>query len=387
LRLGRSSHLRAIGVCAAIAVGASLGVLAPAAMAAPANDHFEDRAPLTGPLPIHVSESNEGATKDPGEPQIGELSSAGHSLWWEWESPRSGWTTVSVCETDFLADVKVFEGTELEHLTPVTDERTNGGQGPQCWATGTTFTFDATAGNHYVVGVDGNSFYVPPLPGEEPHIPSGQGQIELSIEATPPPADDDFADAIPLGTHFMSMRESPFEEPNEDRYFWEQTIGYNWGATKQADEPDHAGDPGGASVWYSWTPTESGEARISLQGAGGPKLLALYRGSVLDELVPVASSAGPFSYFTAEVTGGTEYRIAVDGSPNEVPGEPFAGSYMGSFDLAINLVLPPLPVLPSVEPPVPATATAAAHRKHRKACRRRAHFTSSGRQRRQHAAG
>src|SRR6201999_1553108 len=91
------------------------------------------------------------------------------------------------------------------------------------------------------------------------------------------------------GGHFGTVHESPFEPPTDDRYFVEQTPGYNWGATKQAGEPDHAGDPGGASVWYSWTPTESGEARISLQSSGGPKLLALYRGSTLSELVPVGS--------------------------------------------------------------------------------------------------
>src|SRR6476646_216203 len=34
-------------------------------------------------------------------------------------------------------------------------------------------------------------------------------------------------------------------------------------ATKEAGEPDHAGDPGGHSVWYTWTPSVGGRVGIS----------------------------------------------------------------------------------------------------------------------------
>jgi hypothetical protein len=350
-------NLRSIGACVSIAVGASLGILAPTAVAAaPPNDHFESRTLLTEPLPIHLSESNEGATKEATEePRIGSLASSGHSIWWEWEAPATEWITVSTCESDFPTVVNIFEGSELGHLTSLTDEQTNGDEGPQCWASGTAYTFAATVGQKYVIGADGNGFYPPPLPPEEPHIPRGEGTIQLSVEATPPPPNDDFADATPIGNALRETRESPFEEPNEDRYLWEEFSGYNWGATKQEGEPDHAGDPGGASVWYAWAPTESGEAQISLQGAGGPKLLAMYSGSTLSGLVPVASSAsasaGSIASLSAAVTGGTEYRIAVDGSQTEGSLEPWRGSFMGSFEVAVNLILPPLPALLPAAPP------------------------------------
>jgi hypothetical protein len=361
MRLPRSPSLRAIAITTAIAVGASLGILAPAAMAAPANDHIESRTPLTEPLPIHLAESNVGATKEvTGEPRIGSLASSGHSIWWEWEAPATEWITVSTCESDFPTVVNIFEGTEPGHLTQLTDEHTNGDEGPQCWATGTTFTFHATQGHDYVIGADGDGYYVPPPPPEEAHIPVGEGTIKLSIEETPLPPNDDFADATRIGNSFMETRESPFEEPNQDRYFWEELTGYNWGATKQAGEPNHAGNPGGASVWYAWTPPESGEAWISLQGAGGPKLLALYSGSALSELVPVgaSSSAEGLSSLRATVTGGTEYRLAVDGSHTENTLEPWRGSFMGSFTLAIQMNLPPLPVSPLPEPPAMTQAEA-----------------------------
>jgi hypothetical protein len=354
MRSTPSRKLRSIGIVTAIAVGASLGVLAPAAVAAPSNDTFANRTDLGDELPVHRTESNEGATKEAtGEPRIGSLASSGHSIWWEWEAPATEWITVSTCESDFPTVVNIFEGTELGQLTPLTNERINGDEGPQCWATGTAYTFAATAGEKYVIGADGDGYYIPSPPPEEAHVPKGEGTIQLSVEATPPPPNDDFVDATPIGKSLYEVRESPFEEPNDDRYFSEEFTGYNWGATKQAGEPDHAGDPGGASVWYSWTPAESGEARISLQGAGGPKLLALYSGSTLSELVPVASSdpAESIAALSADITGGTEYRIAVDGSHTESSLEPWRGSFMGSFMLAINLKLPPVPAPQLIGPP------------------------------------
>jgi hypothetical protein len=358
LRLRRSRNLRSLGICAAITVGASLGVLAPAAMAAPTNDFFAQRADLGDALPVHIAESNVGATKESGEPRIGSLSNSGHSLWWEWQAPATEWVTASVCESSFLVNLNIFEGTELEQLKSLTAERGNGDEGPGCLESGTTYTFAATQGHDYVIGADGNSFYAPPMPGEEPHIPPGEGEIKLSLEATPVPPNDDFADSTRIGNNFQPVHQNPFEPPNDDRYFVEQTRGYNWGATKQEGEPDHAGDPGGASVWYAWKPTESGKARFSLQSAGGPKLLALYSGSSLDDLVPVASSPGPSPEFTANITAGTEYRIAVDGSRTEHPFNPFEGTSMGSFVLSVEPVLPPLPLPPPAEAQPTTTVTA-----------------------------
>jgi hypothetical protein len=335
--LPRSGNLRAIGICAAIAVGASLGILAPPAMAAPANDQFANRTDLGDALPVHVEESNSGATPDAGE-RISDFAK-GHSIWWEWEAPVSGWTTVSTCGSNFATVVNVFEGTELGHLTSLTEGGGNGDEGPACFASQTTYTFRATQGHDYEIGADGNAFYAPPLPGEEADIPAGEGEIKLSIEATPPPPNDDFADAISIDDSFRESNPNPFEEPNDDRYYWGEVDGYNWGATGQAGESEHAGSPGGASVWYSWTPSESGDAWISLQTPGGPKLLALYKGSSLAGLVTVGSSPGPSSAFWADVEGGAQYRIAVDGAQSGTSGEPS----MGSFALGIEMKVAPAP--------------------------------------------
>ncbi|MCW2980103.1 MAG: hypothetical protein JWO14_1830 [Solirubrobacterales bacterium] len=348
LRLGPSRHLRAIGICAAIAVGASLGVLAPAAMAAPANDHFANRAPLTGPLPIQVSESNVEATREAGEPSLGPLGSAGHSIWWAWEASATEWVTVSTCQSPIASVVAVFEGTELATLARVAEG--NADEGPSClFEMGKTYTFRAHAGHHYAIAADGNGFYVPAPPGDpEPPRPVVEGEIKLTIEATPVPPNDNFEAATPI--------EHPtFEEPDGNRGFLTQVQGYNWGATKQPGEPEHAGEPGGASVWFSWVAPETGEAAIGT-GVGVPGVVAVYTGDAVGSLTPIGSSAESLVAVHVPVVGGTNYMIAVDGKGSSgTPGEP----EMGSFELTVAEKLKPGPGYPLPQVSLPSGTTVA----------------------------
>jgi hypothetical protein len=327
----RPSKLRSIGICAAIAVGASLGVLAPPALAAPPNDLFANRAELGDQLPLHLTESNAEATPD-GILEIGSFAK-GHSIWWEWESPASQWTTVGTCDSEFRTVLGVFEGTELQHLTRLSNG--NADEGPGCYASQTRYTFWAEAGHSYEIGADGNGFYLPP--GEPP---SGEGTISLSIEATPPPPNDAFAAAIPIDGPYAEVRADPFTEPGVKELI-EQTYGYNWGATTEAGEPDPAGVPGGASVWYSWIPPTSGEARLDLQFAGASSVMTLYAGSTLGGLTPLGSTTQTIEQLRVPVAAGTEYRIAVTGARSGT-GEPT----MGAFDLDVAEVPPAADLTP-----------------------------------------
>jgi hypothetical protein len=93
-------------------------------------------------------------------------------------------------------------------------------------------------------------------------------------------------------------------------------LGGNADATKEPGEPNHAGNVGGRSVWYRWTSTAVGAVTIDTFGSDFDTLLAIYRGSSLDDLVPVASNDdadGSQSRVTFRVAEGEEYRIAVDG--------------------------------------------------------------------------
>jgi hypothetical protein len=347
----RSSKIRAIGICAAVMVGASLGILAPPAMAAPANDEFANRADLGSQLPVHLTESNAEATRD-GYLEIGSFAK-GHSIWWEWEAPATQWTTVSTCDSAFRTVLGVFEGTELQRLTRLSEG--NSTEGPGCYASQTRYTFWAEAGHSYDIAADGNGFFLPP---QEP--PSGEGTISLAIEATPAPPNDAFAAAIPIEGPYANVRANPFTEPGVQELI-KQTNGYNWGATVEPGEPEHQGVVGGASVWYRWNPPATGEARLDLQYAGAPSLLTLYSGSTLAGLVPLGQTTQTIEQLRTHVDAGTEYLIQVAGASTGG-----ARPAMGSFDLDVAVVAaestsaPPPIELTVPGGPTPSTASPSA---------------------------
>lgn len=302
---------------------------ASGASGATLKDDFGAREKVQG-LPVVVAGSNVGADRETGEPVLKPLSPAGHSVWLEWEATSSGYVTVSTCGSAIPTVTGVYLGTELEDLFEEASESEFGG--PECTGIRNGTTFFALSGFEYEIAVDGNSFFVPPA-----SPPVTEGAIELRIEATPPPANDDFVDAAPLSGTI-------FEEPDGARFYFASAFGYNWASTKEFDEPKHAGDLGGRSVWYTWVPPESGLARIGVC-CGAPDLLGVYTGSAVTQLSEVASGTGSREF---PVTAGATYRIAVDGKLI-----PFFEIETDKFDLSISMRFPPS-TLPSGENPSPA---------------------------------
>ena len=116
------------------------------------------------------------------------------------------------------------------------------------------------------------------------------------------PANNDFANAQALGGADATA------------------TGTNVDATKESGEPNHAGEVGGKSVWYSWTPQEGGPKTIDTQGSDFDTLLAVYSGDAVNSLSLVASNnddGGDQSTVSFTATAGNTYRIAVDGSNAE----------------------------------------------------------------------
>jgi hypothetical protein len=92
----------------------------------------------------------------------------------------------------------------------------------------------------------------------------------------------------------------------------------NTNATKEPFEPDHGGNPGGKSVWWSWRAPASGTAMIDTLGSGFDTLVAVYTGSSLTSLSLVASNdnaaAGESGSLCAfNILSNSVYAIAVDG--------------------------------------------------------------------------
>ena len=97
-----------------------------------------------------------------------------------------------------------------------------------------------------------------------------------------------------------------------------QSEASNVSADKESGEPDHAGDSGGASLWWTWTATATGMAAFDTRGSDFDTLLAVYTGASLNRLTEVASnddtSQGEYQSavrFTAQQD--QTYHIAVDG--------------------------------------------------------------------------
>lgn len=134
----------------------------------------------------------------------------------------------------------------------------------------------------------------------------GSGLLFVLVPASAsaaPPANDDFADAeVISGTGPLAVD------------------GTNVEATKEAGEPNHAGNVGGHSVWYEWTAPGDGDVTVATCTSLFDTLLAAYTGNDVSGLTEVASNddapfpcGGGRSTITFPVTSGSSYRIAVDG--------------------------------------------------------------------------
>ena len=94
--------------------------------------------------------------------------------------------------------------------------------------------------------------------------------------------------------------------------------GTNHDATVEVGEPAHAGDPGGASVWYRWRAPRSGTVTVSTRGSEFDTVLAAYKGWSVDALRLQDANddrrGHPYSRVRFPVVAGKTYRFAVDGA-------------------------------------------------------------------------
>jgi hypothetical protein len=161
---------------------------------------------------------------------------------------------------------------------------------------------DLREGGHFhVCQAQRFSIYRPrPTPDPEP-------------EPEPAPANDNFGSAQSLSGERATV------------------YGDNTSATKQPGEPNHAGNQGGASVWWRFIAPRSGTYTIHTCSTAFNTLLAVYTGAGVGSLTQIASNddvgnCGAFggtSYLQFEAIGGTTYHLAVDGK--YVSGRPLQG--------------------------------------------------------------
>ncbi len=90
------------------------------------------------------------------------------------------------------------------------------------------------------------------------------------------------------------------------------------GASREVNEPQHAGNRGGASLWFSWIAPASGQIEIDTLGSSFDTTLAVYKGNDLTDLSLVKENddinhSNLQSSVDINITANTKYFIAVDG--------------------------------------------------------------------------
>jgi hypothetical protein len=262
----------------------------------PANDDFAGAQALSGPLPLAATGTTVGATRELGEPTAVGATPSGHSVWFRWEAQATGYVSVDTCGSEERTTLAVYTGSALGALAEVASSfylaphycRDSLGEG-----SGVTFT--AHAGTVYSIAVDGDGRTNEYLPAQ-----SGEAPIDLRLTEPAPPANDDFADAVAI-EHTALDGIAPIAD--------------TFGATRESGEPDHRGEAGGASVWFTWTAPRSGGTSFAACNSEAAKAVAaVYTGDAVGALTPVPEiEAGVPCAYTFFATAGTTYRLAVDG--------------------------------------------------------------------------
>ncbi len=251
----------------------------------PPNDLFENATVLTGPDGT-LNGSNVSASKEPGEPDhAGEV--GGASVWYCWTVQSNRLYTIDTFGSGFDTVLAVYQGTSVTNLETVTANDDSGD------SVQSRVSFTAGAGTTFWIAVDGYQ--------------GQQGSVVLNRSSAPapqPPANDLFS-----GARVIAGNEGSLLDKSDL-------------AGKEPAEPNHAGNPGGRSLWYRWTAPQDGLVTFETQDSRFDTLLAVYTGDSLDTLQEVAANDnGLFDVDYSRVgfvaTAGMIYSIAVDGHHEE----------------------------------------------------------------------
>jgi hypothetical protein len=254
----------------------------------PPNDQFAQATPvrLIGNSTV-IQGSTLGATREPGEPQIGAFP-FGHSIWFSFTPAQQGVLRIIKTSTGFAAgqaaDFELFSGVDVSSLTRVATSAEMSG--------GILIVPETT----YFIGIDGQ-----------------YGQVTLHLSFLSPPSNDHFNRATFLST------------------LPPQIMIMNLAASREPDEPVHGPLEGNRSLWWRWTAPRDGHLVYSYstfghQSAQIPFEVGIYTGKSLTNITRVGGAlfSGPAGQAeTFPVTGNTTYSLAVDSlEPLPGPGVP-----------------------------------------------------------------
>ena len=245
------------------------------------SDSFSSRSGISG-ASGQSKGSSIGAGKESGEPNHAG-NSGGASVWWTWMAPATGLATFYTRGSNFDTLLTIYTGTSVNRLIEVAsnDDASDG-------TLQSAVRFSAQQGQAYHIAVDGYG--------------GKSGTIVLNWQApSPSSGSDDFSPSVSLSSASG----------------WSE--GSNVGAGIESGEPNHAGNSGGASVWWTWTAPTTDFFTFHTRGSDIDTLLAVYTGDSLGNLVEVVSNdddaeGGTLrSVVRFSAQQGQTYHIAVDG--------------------------------------------------------------------------
>ena len=286
-----------------VAVDGHAGATGAATLNIISNDDRADALPLTWPLTSYSQQAwTGGATVEPGEPDHAAQGSP-HSAWFTF-TPTAD-QRVALQGSVYCMSLGGAVVPPIVAVYTKDDSGTLVSAGSAVAATGcgssARVVLAAHAGTQYWVAI----------------AVKGTAGGRLYLSATGPPANDDFATPAVLPADATTLVSSATNEL----------------ASKQAGEPDHAGDAGGGSLWWSYKPAADEHVVLNicnnLYTPGSSPLdsvIAVYEGTTLATLKAVAANddgTGPGCVYGGQtdkgsrvafdVKAGREYRIAVDG--------------------------------------------------------------------------
>ncbi|MDP9291901.1 MAG: S8 family serine peptidase [Verrucomicrobiota bacterium] len=249
------------------------------AASAPANNNFANATVSTGDS-FQVTGTNKNATKESGEP-FHAGNAGGASVWWKWTAKATGSVIVTTSGSSFDTLLGVYTGTSVGALTTVASNDNASG------VVTSALSFNASANVTYYFAVDGNN--------------GATGNITLAVTGPASGTKNDFF------ANRIAVTGSSFATTGDNRL-----------ATRETGEPNHAGVPGGKSVWWSWTAPTSGYVVIDTFASTFDTLLGVYTGTSVSVLTRIAGNDDASAYTNqSKVTfyayAGRAYRIAVDG--------------------------------------------------------------------------
>ncbi|HLH25960.1 MAG TPA: FecR family protein [Chloroflexota bacterium] len=258
----------------------------------PPNDAFAHAIPVT--VPATRTAVTDSASTEPGEPTLpicdGRPRPIGATVWYTLTPATTAAVAVDTLGSSFDTMVAVYTGSALANLSLVRCNDDTGG------TLQSRVSFVARAGTTYYVQVGG--------------FANASGNLTVHFSpGLPPPPNDDFANAAPIGTlpaQLSAVTDSASVEPGEPISFTCD------GRSVTIDN----------TVWYTLTPLTTGYVAVDTFGSDYNTVLAVYIGSALASLTPVACNDDTLqsgtgnadqSRVTFNAVAGTTYRIQVGG--------------------------------------------------------------------------